>query len=176
METKICLVCKVEKSTSLFHKAKKEKDGLQYSCIECCKAYHAKRYIEQKDKIRLQTRKYRKENKERLEKAQNLWKAKNPEKVRQYQRVTNLKKFGLSNDLYNKTFEEQDGKCAICKNPETFVHSKTKELARLAVDHCHTTGKTRKLLCKNCNTGLGSFKDNQDVLLKAMQYLKDHNV
>ena len=72
--------------------------------------------------------------------------------------------------------EKQKGLCAICNNPETFVHSKTKEPARLAVDHCHTTGKTRKLLCKNCNTGLGSFKDNQDVLLKAMQYLKDDNV
>jgi len=72
--------------------------------------------------------------------------------------------------------KQQKGLCAICNNPETFVHSKTKEPARLAVDHCHLTGKTRKLLCKNCNTGLGSFKDNQDLLLTAMQYLKDHNV
>lgn len=176
MSTKICLVCKFEKPFEEFHKAKKEKDGYQYSCIACSKEYHAKRYVEQKEKIKSQTEKYRLANKDRIEKAQTIWKAKNPEKVRQYQRVTNLKKFGLSNESYNLMVEQQKNLCAICKKPEIFVHSKTKEIARLAVDHCHTTGKTRKLLCKNCNTGLGLFKDDSSILMSAAQYLKDHNV
>ena len=176
METKLCFSCVEYKPTSCFHKAKKEKDGFQYHCIDCSKKYHAKRYVEQKDKLKIQLKKYKEENKEKLEVASLLWKKNNPDKVKKYQRTTNLRKFGLSYEDYEQMHKQQKGLCAICNNPETFVHSKTKELARLAVDHCHLTGKTRKLLCKNCNTGLGSFKDNQDVLLKAMQYLKDHNV
>jgi hypothetical protein len=176
MLTKICLACKVEKPVSSFHKAKKEKDGFQYSCIDCSKKYHATRYVLQKEKIKTQAANYRIANKDKLQEAQLLWKQKNPQKVKKYQRTTNLRKFGLSYEDYEQMHKQQKGLCAICNNPETFVHSKTKEPASLAVDHCHTTGKTRKLLCKNCNTGLGSFKDNQDVLLKAMQYLKDHNV
>ena len=176
METKLCSSCVEYKPTLCFHKAKKEKDGFQYHCIDCSKKYHANRYVEQKEKIRSQIEEYRSKNKDRVEQAQALWKAKNPEKVRQYQRVTNLKKFGLSNESYNSMVEQQKNLCAICKKPETFVHSRTKEIARLAVDHCHTTGRTRKLLCKNCNTGLGSFKDDPSILMSAAQYLKDHNV
>lgn len=176
METKLCFSCVEYKPTSCFHKAKKEKDGFQYQCIDCSKKYHAKRYVEKKEKIRTQIEEYRLKNKEKIEQAQTIWKAKNPEKVKHYQRVTNLKKFGLSAETYNLMVEQQNGLCAICKKPETFVHSRTKELARLAVDHCHTTGKTRKLLCKNCNTGLGSFKDDPRILMSAVEYLKDHNV
>lgn len=175
MSTKICLVCKIEKPFDFFHKAKKEKDGLQYSCIDCSKKYHAQRYVNQKEKIRGQIEEYRSKNKEKIERAQLAWKAKNPEKVKQYQRVTNLKKFGLSKEAYDLMVKQQNGLCAICKSPETFIHPQTKQLARLAVDHCHTTGKTRKLLCKNCNTGLGVFKDSQSILMSAAQYLKDHN-
>jgi hypothetical protein len=175
MQTKICLVCNVEKPFSSFHKAKKEKDGLQYSCIECSKRYHAKRYIEQKEKINAQIKKYRMENKEKLAQSQNIWKSKNPEKVKKYQRATNLKKFGISLQDYEKKFEEQKGLCAICKKPETFIHSRTKKIAKLAVDHCHSTGKTRGLLCKNCNIALGLFKDDQFSILSALNYLKEHN-
>ena len=167
MQKKICLACKIEKPAFSFHKAKKEKDGLQYSCIECSKKYHAKRYIEQKKKITEQTRRYRKENKEKIDRAQTIWKQKNPEKVKEYQRTTNLRKFGISKETYEKMFSEQNGVCAICKKPETFIHSRTKEIARLAVDHCHSSGKTRKLLCKNCNTALGLFKDDQFLILSC---------
>lgn len=41
----------------------------------------------------------------------------------------------------------------------------------LHIDHCHTTGKVRGILCHSCNTGLGAFKDNTDLLQKAKDYL-----
>jgi hypothetical protein len=176
METKLCVTCVQHKPTSCFHKAKKEKDGLQYNCIECSKKYHAKRYIEQKDKLKAQLKKYKIENKEKLEIASLLWKKNNPDKVKKYQRATNLRKnFGISLDEYEQMLMAQNNLCAICEKPETFIHHQTKEPARLAVDHCHATGKVRKLLCKSCNTALGLFKDDVNAIANAVQYLKDHN-
>jgi hypothetical protein len=45
----------------------------------------------------------------------------------------------------------------------------------LAVDHCHTTGKVRGLLCSTCNTALGSFQDNPAYLKAAIHYLESHD-
>jgi hypothetical protein len=177
METKLCFSCVEYKPTSCFHKAKKEKDGFQYHCIDCSKKYHAKRYVDQKDKLQAQLKKYKEENKEKLEVASLLWKKNNPDKVKRYQRTANLRKnFGISMDEYEQMLIKQNNLCAICEKPETFVHHQTNKPARLAVDHCHKTNKVRKLLCKNCNTALGLFKDDLDVMGNAVQYLKDHNV
>ena len=49
-----------------------------------------------------------------------------------------------------------------------------KDRRELCVDHCHTTGAVRGLLCDNCNKALGLFKDNVDVLNKAIDYLKEN--
>lgn len=43
------------------------------------------------------------------------------------------------------------------------------------LDHCHITGKIRGFLCSNCNTGLGLFKDNINLLESAIKYLRTHN-
>lgn len=40
------------------------------------------------------------------------------------------------------------------------------------VDHCHETGKTRGFLCRNCNVGLGYFKDDPEHLARAIHYLQ----
>jgi hypothetical protein len=48
-----------------------------------------------------------------------------------------------------------------------------KDRRSLNIDHCHTTGKVRGLLCDNCNKGLGLFKDNPDLLNNAVKYLGD---
>jgi hypothetical protein len=176
METKLCFSCVQHKPTSCFHKSKKEKDGFQYHCIDCSKKYHAKRYVEQKDKLKVQFKKYKEENKEKLEATSLLWKKNNPDKVKQYQRTSNLRKnFGLSVDAYEQMLAKQNNLCAICEKPETFIHHQTKEPARLAVDHCHKTNKVRKLLCKSCNNALGLFKEDIGAMENAVQYLKDHN-
>ena len=81
-------------------------------------------------------------------------------------------KFGLSLDQYNEMHAAQDGKCAICGNPETIArYGKTRWLA---VDHCHDSGKVRSLLCGNCNPMIGYAKDKIEVLEKAIAYLKSH--
>lgn len=45
---------------------------------------------------------------------------------------------------------------------------------RLEVDHCHATGEKRDALCLNCNTGLGRFKDDPELLARAIKYLASH--
>lgn len=60
--------------------------------------------------------------------------------------------------------------CAICGA------SSTENGRRLCVDHCHTTGRVRKLLCDRCNRGLGFSHDNPDTLTSAARYIRTHRV
>jgi hypothetical protein len=77
---------------------------------------------------------------------------------------------GITIDDYNKMLEQQDGTCAICKSPPQ-PFGKRKWL-RLAVDHNHTTGKIRGLLCPKCNQGIGLLMDNPLFLIRAAEYLR----
>lgn len=67
----------------------------------------------------------------------------------------------------------QDNLCALCKQPERMRHPKG-GVKRLHVDHDHTTGAVRSLLCSACNSGLGMFKDDMELLQLAVKYLKLH--
>jgi hypothetical protein len=84
-------------------------------------------------------------------------------------------KYGINLIQYEKLFEEHKGLCAICNKPSQRVN-KNGELKRLAVDHDHKTGKVRGLLCFDCNTGLGKFGDDVEMLSKALSYLKNTNI
>ena len=84
-----------------------------------------------------------------------------------------LRNYGLTNDDYIFMFESQIGLCAICNEPQQGI-TKDGETKFLCVDHCHSTGKVRELLCVKCNAGLGQFRDNPDLLTKASNYLIKH--
>jgi hypothetical protein len=81
------------------------------------------------------------------------------------------KSFGLTREDYYKMHKEQNGVCAICKGEEKSIDSKTKKVRRLSVDHCHSYGTIRGLLCTDCNRGLGMFKDSEERLAAAISYL-----
>ena len=83
------------------------------------------------------------------------------EKSRQYWLKYN---YGIGLEEYNTLLTEQQGVCAICGSHPT------KE-RRLAVDHCHTTGEVRGLLCFRCNATLGKFNDDITLFQKAIEYL-----
>lgn len=80
-------------------------------------------------------------------------------------RAAKAKMYGLSPEQYLDMLEKQQGKCAICKLEPTSKRG-------LAVDHDHETGEVRGLLCGGCNTALGSFKDDPEVLTSAIEYLR----
>jgi Recombination endonuclease VII len=74
-------------------------------------------------------------------------------------------KYGISLEDYDAMLARQGGVCAACKN-------KKRRSERLCVDHCHVTGKVRGLLCRNCNVGLGLFRDDADLVEAAAAYLR----
>lgn len=87
------------------------------------------------------------------------WRAANPDKYRGYA----LGRYGLTGEDYEALSANQDGRCAICVQvPEDH---------RLYVDHCHAGGKVRGLLCRPCNSGLGSFRDDPALMRQAISYL-----
>jgi hypothetical protein len=80
--------------------------------------------------------------------------------------------YGIDDAVLRKMKEEQDNKCAICSS-EGFLIGKNNHSEKLAVDHCHKTGRVRGLLCHNCNRALGLFKDDREVMKKAVTYLEE---
>ena len=79
-----------------------------------------------------------------------------------------LKKYGIGVEEYNGMLSAQNGGCAICGSTDSGDAKKE----RLHVDHCHSTGIVRGLLCTSCNQGLGKFRDSLELLTKASEYIK----
>jgi hypothetical protein len=75
--------------------------------------------------------------------------------------------YNISLDDYNKMFNDQNGRCKIC-----LIHN-SEVKKPLSVDHYHSTGKVRGLLCGSCNLGLGMFKDNTEIMKIAIEYLNE---
>jgi hypothetical protein len=71
-------------------------------------------------------------------------------------------RYGLSLQDYRAMRERQGNVCAICRAPGK----------PLCVDHCHATDKVRGLLCRDCNLGLGNYKDNPVFTRAATAYLE----
>jgi len=75
-----------------------------------------------------------------------------------------LGKYGLSSEDYYSLLSIQGNTCYVClRRPGK---------RRLAVDHCHKTGKVRGLLCSRCNVYLGHIKDDVDAAMRLVDYLK----
>lgn len=73
-------------------------------------------------------------------------------------------KHGITRQQYEDLLERQDYKCSICQT--RFYHIK-----HTHIDHCHEGGQIRGILCHHCNTGIGLFRDNPNLLFEAAVYL-----
>lgn len=89
--------------------------------------------------------------------------AKNPASHRASKRKS---RYGITDQTYTAMLAEQGCVCAICGERQVEQV--------LVVDHCHDSSKVRGLLCRNCNSALGMFKDDPDRLLAAAAYLLQH--
>lgn len=98
-------------------------------------------------------------------KANRKYLHKNPDKNAKWKRENKVRSYGISVEYYQKMIEDQGNKCKIC--------GQISERA-LDIDHCHTTGKVRGLLCSHCNKALGMFRDSYRYLEAAIKYLKEN--
>lgn len=94
------------------------------------------------------------------------YKAKNGKRIRENNARSRLRRlYGLELEDVERLIREQQSRCAICKEERDFGRGS------LVIDHCHTTGKVRGLLCMQCNTGIGNFNDSPERLFGAISYL-----
>lgn len=133
----------------------------------CCNPVHAGPPLSRLE----YSRQYKAKHREELAAYKKLygrnWRASNKHRARAYTRKW---KYGISKADADRMYEIQDGKCAICA--EAFNAEDWRR--RDVVDHCHSTGEIRELLCNQCNTGLGSFRDRPDYLIAAAAYIAKH--
>lgn len=78
--------------------------------------------------------------------------------------------YGISREEWEAMYARQGGRCFICLG-EGFTMKADHE-AKLMVDHCHSTGKVRGLLCHNCNRALGLLQDDKQAIKRALEYLE----
>jgi hypothetical protein len=77
-----------------------------------------------------------------------------------------LKLYGLLQQDVELMLKNQNSECVICCNNIVNCYH---------IDHCHATGKVRGLLCQKCNQAIGLLQENENLFLKASQYIKKHN-
>lgn len=106
------------------------------------------------------------DRRQRARKNNRLWMLENPEKAKQIRRRAQMKyQHGITVETYDRMLAEQGGRCAICGQAPPIDKN-------LDVDHNHQTEENRGLLCRDCNLGLGKFKDRPDLLRAAANYLE----
>lgn len=152
MATKRCTCCALEKSHEDFYRDRNRRDGLRGKCKACVAKDNAKWY--------------QNGGKEIAKANQRRRIATDPDfRARRRDRMLRAK-FGITLADFRELLALQDDLCAICRTaPERpdLWH----------VDHDHTTGHIRGILCGSCNRGLGYFRDDITRLNQATEYL-DH--
>jgi hypothetical protein len=112
------------------------------------------------------SRKYYMNNPQKRVASTMKWQQQNPEKVKHYGVVSQLKRYGITIEKRDALFLKQDKKCAICKTAEP-------QGKGWHVDHCHSTGKVRGILCPHCNLMIGHARDSAKTLQAAIEYLNE---
>jgi hypothetical protein len=183
---KVCTKCNQQMSVQQFHKHKDGKFGLESMCKNCKQGYKDKRYGKSYGAMRTcKTCGIKATNNEELklfQKGSSYKFGRQPHCKKCYlSRESMIKsnnsldkrcrKFGITVDDYNNLISIQNNSCAICNKHKDEFSGRGNNFH---IDHCHTSGKVRGLLCSNCNTGLGQFKDNIKSLENAIQYLSSN--
>lgn len=114
-------------------------------------------------------KKYWQANKERL-KTQNRLACQNyyQRNVLQFKQRNYKNKYGITNEEYETLLAKQNHSCALCNTDFSQIDS-----SRIHVDHDHSSGKVRGILCMPCNVGLGMLGDSIEGLENALTYLKE---
>lgn len=158
--SKVCTKCGKEflRTAKFFYKDKQKKDGLRPEC-KGCRNRQQKIYRDTEYGIlvhKVANAKYKKTGRGKFINWRSMLK----------------RKYNLTVNSYDKLSVTQNNLCAICHNPETVLYKGSLKI--LCVDHCHTTGKVRGLLCSRCNKAIGLLEDDMSLLLSAVKYLRSN--
>jgi len=150
-----CYHCKIEQTEENFTESQKRfHNNREVGRCRSCTSIVGKEWRIKNKHRQNEFNKARRENPERKE----------FDRLRSYKR-----RYGISREEYMLMRKTQDFRCEICG-----LHEDEHKLSRwgnLCLDHNHKTGQIRALLCAQCNKGLGSFKDNANMLRLAAEYL-----
>tara|TARA_Y100001973_G_scaffold90970_1_gene139115 strand:+ start:109 stop:501 length:393 start_codon:yes stop_codon:yes gene_type:complete len=88
-----------------------------------------------------------------------------------------VKRYGITEAMYDDMCTKQGDMCCICKKhkddiPVPSKPRKGQQSRAFVIDHCHESNKVRGLLCGKCNTALGGFNDDIELLRTAIEYLQ----
>ncbi len=146
---KQCKSCDQKKPLDQFYSEPRVSDGRTARCKECIKTAASVHYSINKE---------------------NILKRNKAEYSSEQERVKKLRRtYGISLDVYEHMLKEQDHKCKICGSTDPRHNS-----GNFVVDHCHTKGHVRGLLCGECNLMLGKAHDNISTLQNAIIYLSKY--
>lgn len=95
--------------------------------------------------------------------------ASDPEEYRRREWRKEIRKYGITEDDWQAMHDRQDGRCAACGGEEAHPGR-----SRLCVDHDHTTGAVRELLCTSCNLAIGYVGEDPERLRRLAVYLERH--
>lgn len=167
---KICTGCQKVKSPSDFHQGRGYKGGVKAQCKKC-DADRLKRWrASNPEQLRAQTA--RRHNKQRLEGTGSYDPSRRAIIALQKRDAYLIRKYGISLEEYLALHETQKGLCAACGNPPISKPGPGQgKHPELVVDHCHTSGKVRGLLCDPCNRAAGCVGDDPERLRKLALYL-----
>ena len=168
---KRCARCKLEKSYNSFYKTTKGKTGLSSWCRDCTHNEHRQYRCRYPERNKKRHKKYYDENIETIKDYRKKYRREHAEAISLDQRQRRLSRnYKLPLETYGRMWNDQNGVCAICKQPETKRIRGI--LVPLSVDHDHKTGIVRALLCASCNPAIGLLHHNIDTAEAVVTYLK----
>lgn len=150
---KKCTKCGTVKPLDEFYRQARNKDGRSNDCGDCRRRYNLEKYHQNKNATNPKRNRQRRETKS-------------------YKDYSLRQRYGITVEQYETLRQQQDGCCAICKQAEQQRDARYGTLLDLAVDHDHNTGEIRGLLCSACNTAIGKFNDDPQLLREAIRYLE----
>ena len=130
-------------------------------------------YKNKQDAIENKVKYYQKNKVHFLSKSSNYYKN-NKDKVLRRVREARICKYfpeltkEQALEAFDNLYKQQNGLCGICKQPEFHYGNSIGKPRRLAIDHCHLTGKVRGLLCTGCNVALGVYDKYKDRILEYL--------
>jgi len=143
----LCYKCKAEKPADQFMPSEQKKKG--YKRCRLCLS----KYLREISKLPRSARR------------RNYYEKKPEQRARDRRRDTITRNYNVRLSWIEDLLKHQKGRCAICKSKQS------KGFKSLCVDHSHSSGEVRGMLCDRCNSGIGQFRDSPALLASAILYL-----